>query len=503
VKRLVRSLAALHRWLGTLFCIPFAVWFLSGIVMAFVGFPGVSPGERLTTASALTPSSVRVGAAEAAAKLSFVPERISLVVLDGRPTWRFTRGADFVVVSAEDAAVVSPLDEAAALRVAAEFLDAPLDVSLRHERLDEPDQWTPHAIPNRQLPLLRVHADDDAGTEVYVSLPRARVIQRTTTHTRLAAWLGAIPHWWYPIALRRHAAEWELTVLIGAGLGTALCVLGLLLGLLRVSRQPAAADLSRRWSPYKAAWLRWHHLFGLAFGAIALTWVFSGMLSLNPGSWSTGSGPSPAEERAFQGTPAKLDDLRLGAREAIERCSQELEVKSLELVQSGGRAHWLCASTWDSSFLIDAATPHAHPQLIANLDSLTAAARASVPAALLHSAIVSGPDDYVYPTHLDAEVRFPLLRLEFENGTWLYIDPHSVSIVRRYDATSRAERWLYQGLHRLDVAPLYGRRWLWTCTVVGLCAIGAGFSLTGIVLGTRWVGAHLRRIAAVRGERRR
>ena len=33
-------------------------------------------------------------------------------------------------------------------------------------------------------------------------------------------------------------------------------------------------------SPYKKWWLRWHHITGVVFGVFALTFVFSGMMSL-------------------------------------------------------------------------------------------------------------------------------------------------------------------------------------------------------------------------------
>ena len=35
----MRVLAALHRWWGVAFCLLFAMWFASGIVMHFVPYP--------------------------------------------------------------------------------------------------------------------------------------------------------------------------------------------------------------------------------------------------------------------------------------------------------------------------------------------------------------------------------------------------------------------------------------------------------------------------------
>jgi hypothetical protein len=44
---LVRSLILSHRWLGVVFCLLFAMWFASGIVMHFVRFPALDESERL------------------------------------------------------------------------------------------------------------------------------------------------------------------------------------------------------------------------------------------------------------------------------------------------------------------------------------------------------------------------------------------------------------------------------------------------------------------------
>ena len=42
-----RWLYLVHRWLGVLLCSVFALWFISGIVMMYVGYPKLTPTERL------------------------------------------------------------------------------------------------------------------------------------------------------------------------------------------------------------------------------------------------------------------------------------------------------------------------------------------------------------------------------------------------------------------------------------------------------------------------
>ncbi|MFC6049714.1 PepSY domain-containing protein, partial [Methylobacterium hispanicum] len=45
-KRLRRWLYLTHRWLGILTGLLFATWFVSGVVMMYVGFPRLTDAER-------------------------------------------------------------------------------------------------------------------------------------------------------------------------------------------------------------------------------------------------------------------------------------------------------------------------------------------------------------------------------------------------------------------------------------------------------------------------
>ncbi|HWV10993.1 MAG TPA: PepSY domain-containing protein, partial [Pseudomonas sp.] len=42
-----RYLYLWHRWLGIGLCLVMALWFVSGVVMLYVGYPKLTPGERL------------------------------------------------------------------------------------------------------------------------------------------------------------------------------------------------------------------------------------------------------------------------------------------------------------------------------------------------------------------------------------------------------------------------------------------------------------------------
>ncbi|MFZ2297247.1 MAG: PepSY domain-containing protein, partial [Aquabacterium sp.] len=42
-----RWLFLIHRWLGIVACAFFAMWFISGVVMMYVGYPKLTEAERL------------------------------------------------------------------------------------------------------------------------------------------------------------------------------------------------------------------------------------------------------------------------------------------------------------------------------------------------------------------------------------------------------------------------------------------------------------------------
>ncbi|HRE14495.1 MAG TPA: hypothetical protein PLD37_09900, partial [Usitatibacteraceae bacterium] len=42
-----RWIYLLHRWIGIAVCLLMAMWFVSGVVMMYVGYPKLTPAERL------------------------------------------------------------------------------------------------------------------------------------------------------------------------------------------------------------------------------------------------------------------------------------------------------------------------------------------------------------------------------------------------------------------------------------------------------------------------
>ena len=99
-----RSLIVVHRWLGVALSVIFLIWFVSGIVMMYWSFPGISARDRLQRAPTLDPARITVSPEQAFAALNRDPEyRASAPEQFRRPTclsfrrwrgsrWYWTRG---------------------------------------------------------------------------------------------------------------------------------------------------------------------------------------------------------------------------------------------------------------------------------------------------------------------------------------------------------------------------------------------------------------------------
>ena len=125
-------------------------------------------------------------------------------------------------------------------------------------------------------PLYRFAFEDADDTRLYISSVTGEVVVWNTREQRFWNWLGAIPHWLYFTELRRDVQLWGQVIIWTSLLGTFLTVIGLYLGIARFR-----TGRDGRLSPYYG-WFYWHHLTGLVFGIVTLTWVLSGLFSMQP-----------------------------------------------------------------------------------------------------------------------------------------------------------------------------------------------------------------------------
>jgi hypothetical protein len=474
---LLRPLILLHRWFGVVFCLLFAMWFASGIVMHFVQFPALSESERVSGLPPIDLMRVVHSPAEAvaASKIGDVM-RIRLVergdgpvyLVSGSSSLKALRADDLgdgAVRSAQLAGILATKDAANDATNDVRNVDAPVAAEIFS------DQWTVAEQYDQYRPLYRVALEDRPGTEVYVSATTGEVVLKTTRRQRWWNYAGSVAHWIYPTALRSHPGLWaallwwlSLLAMIGAGLGAVI-------GTSRLDftgRRPV--------SPY-CGWPAWHHRLGLCCMLFVVTWIFSGWLSMDDGQiFSTGR-PTTTQERVIAGNPdwqnLPRDQLRRvlhGAKEVewfafdgriYRRDRLNVAQQQMFLSEVGPRGE-----TTARAFLradeVDAAVGRFARTCV---DTFVVKASDDYPAAS------TMPDALVFRAKCGAD--------------WFDIDGSNGALVAQLDRSRRAYRWLYAGLHRLDFPFLTARPALRTGLIVVLCGCGFIFSLTGIVIAAR------------------
>jgi uncharacterized iron-regulated membrane protein len=475
---MVRPLPVLllgHRYLGMATGALMVMWCLSGMVMVFVPYPSLSEERR---ESGLAPISWTGGRAfEAGAwpeNQSWAGWRIEM--LAGRPVLRSQVGRplDLLTGSAIEGFGVNQAREVAftlAIRCAsarhASALPPPRLIDVVRD-----DAWTVSSVSAAERPLYRFALDDGEGTEVYVSSMSGKAVQLTTERQRFWSWFGAIPHWLYLAQLRRHPRSWSAVVVYASLGGCFLAGTGIALGWQQVRR-------IRAYGSARGSVRLWHHAAGLVFGVFALTWVASGLLSMNPWGLLEGSG-AWAERLRLAGPPPDRERVRaaLASLANAPLASGAVTVASAPLA---GRDYFIVETATGQRFRLDEAG-RAAP--LTSADLARAAMQLGFGSRVASLDLMTSEDAY-FVGHAGEQPRLPVYRviLDDEESTRYYLDPVSAEIEEKMDRNSRTYRWLHQGLHCLNVLPAIRGRPAWDVLMLVLLSGVLGVCVTGTYLG--------------------
>ncbi|MBI3401012.1 MAG: PepSY domain-containing protein [Acidobacteria bacterium] len=483
-----RTLIFIHRWLGVVLCLFFLLWFPSAIGMMYWDFPSVTNADRLARSPALEPARIVVSPAEAYASLGRrdPPAQARLVMYDGRPAYRFRAGRP----GNNDALVYADTGERQGRptlellwRLAAAWAGQPAGEATIEEI--DVDQWTVQGSFRELAPLWKYAWPD--GQQVYLSLVTGEVVQYTTTASRIGAYLGPIPHWLYFTPLRKHQLAWTRVVIWSSGIGTVAALLGLVIGVwmyspsrrFRIGGAPSSF-------PYQGQKL-WHAMLGLIFGVGAVTWAFSGMLSMDP--FSTPRASTPADvSQALRGPLPLSAFADHPPREALAQLVN-LQVKELELAVAAGEPVYIATLASGETRIVPLDGP---PRRAFDRDRISALVKkASGPDCVAEIHVLDQYDLYYLDRRRQRPLPVILVQLNDEGHTRLYIDPKTVRIAGSYNSRGWMSRWLYHLLHSLDFPWLYNHRPLWDIVVIVFMLGGTGLCVTSLVLAWRVIGRTL------------
>ena len=488
-----KTLIFLHKWLGVVLALLFLMWFVSGVVLYFVPFPNLDQSERLAGLKPLQlPKACCLTAQQAADKADFAFTEARLGMSAGGPVWRLLGTSAGLkqepvwrAVDAQSGTLLVPLSVDAARLVAETFSSRRAVASELLER----DQWTVPQGLNPYRPLLRVEMDGPDGLELYVSPASSEVVRDTRRGERFWNWLGAVPHWIYFTELRRYPDAWHNVVVWLSVPGVILAVTGMVLGVWHLF-------LNRvRWIPYRSFWMKWHHVGGLVAVTFTLTWIFSGLLSMNPFGVFSSPGALAAERAQWAGSgPA----LTLDPTQALAQAQARVpgfDAKEIDLLQVAGQTWYRLRGATSQALVRADAGSGKSPDVIAALpDEIV---QTSLRKLRPDAAQAIGPsivrltqyDHLYYARELNSNTPYtrplPVWRAQWADGVTIYADPVSSRLLLRADASTSWKRVLYNGLHSFDFAPLMARPWLRDTLVILLSLLGTALCVTSCVIAWR------------------
>jgi hypothetical protein len=505
--RAKRWLFLLHRWLGVLLCAFFAMWFVSGVVMMYVGYPKLTAAERLQHLPALEAAAPWLGPRQALDRAGIsgplqdlrlaaasggravylaVPARDPNAANPGRR--RPPPGAGTVVIDAVNGAVLRSVDPALVLASAAAYSDA--GQPMRYEGVIQEDAFTHSRGLDAHRPLHVVQLADAEHTRIYISGQTGEVVRDATRQERGWNYAGAWIHWLYPFRGNVFNPYWTDIVNGLSVLGMVVIVLGTVVGILRWRFMRSYKSGSH--SPYKGFMMRWHHITGLLFAVITFTWMFSGLMSMSP--WGIFANGAPAlRTQAMNAGPLVMNGQEASPQALLAAAGPD--VRELRWSRSDGKTLALASGALGRPVVLDALSAAAHvPDPVA----LKAAAARLLPSPVARVEVLNAYDMYYYSRDAHTmsggnDKPLPVWRVVFDDShaTWVHVEPSTGAVLGRTDSTQRVRRWVFAMLHSWDWLPLLERRPLWDILMIVLSLGGTALSVTGVVIGRRRLGLKL------------
>ncbi|MDP3736670.1 MAG: PepSY domain-containing protein [Hyphomonadaceae bacterium] len=488
--RLIRFLFALHRWSGVVLGLLMLLWCLSGFVLIWSPYPSTTPGDRDYRVEGLAPIALpeQIALPEIPSDATLSTARVEM--LAARPVitlaWQAGEDGGRDLFDLSTAQKIEEVGEAEALAVAKTY-------GARHSIAGEPSikakkERDEFSVGMLGGPFWHVGLNDPEATTLYISSKTGDVRQRTTSSLRFWTWMGAIPHWLYFSELRKDGKLWGNVIIYTSLAGCFLTVLGLFVGIRQFRRRHSTGRLA---SPYHGAKF-WHHMLGLGFGVLVLTWTFSGFTSMQPWGWLESNDETGEAVGRLSGEPVTWDKARpaLEAQFASLRGGQR-DVALIGFSQSEGEPNflWRLADGSRERFGPDGASAPFDDAARNRAAKLLAGEGATPKVDLMTLG-----DEYYYPGASSSDL--PILRVTVPEarGTRFYLDPVSGDVRFAADPGARDFRWWHMAPHRLDFFASPLREivvFLLMLGVTAVCGLGAWMGLKKLARGGKLDGQPL------------
>ncbi len=246
--------------------------------------------------------------------------------------------------------------------------------------------------------------------------------------------------------------------------------------------------------------MRWHHLIGLVAAAFVFTWIFSGLMSMNPlGVFSSTHaaidggryrGGAVAVDGAL-GDPAKL----LAVADA--ECFRPVEIQWRRI---GGELFAVLLDGQGETRIVSGSDEHLQVAHLLPAAWLQQKARALSAAPMQGFVVQQTADAYFYPRAPEAMNgaavrRFPVAVVDFGDAeaTRVYLDLATGDPLLTMGHRERVGRWLFYFLHSWDLPAMLRQEGTRLAVLLLLSAAGTALCATATVIGYRRLRMKLRR----------
>ncbi len=484
---LKKIITKIHRWLGTLMSLIFVIWFISGIVMIFEGFPHAKRHFQFNQETPFTPTDTIVKALP-----DYLTDSISAVSLRkhlNRPIYEIKRKGrskvyDAITFSEITNYTLSDLDA---------LIQRNYGVSY-HKRLEinDFDQWIPWSRYKKYFPIYKYYLDDDKHSVIYVSKQTCAVVQETTRYQRWCARFGAIPHWFYYKSLRLKQDLWIDFVIWLALIGCFAALSGMIMGFVRQKKRKKQRRKKDSkifgFSPYKKKWYRWHHITGYFFGIFALTFVFSGLMSLyDLPEWVVPIKKTANYRKVFsRDNLTDINAYKLSVND-IFKDERLVGTKKIEWKQVAGVPYYYAyPDSLHNPILVNASRADTVLIRLFTKEDIENEFAQKFPQLKYKTKWLTETDGYIGFRHYKAK-RLLRFVLEDANHTWLYFDVSKAKLVSVSNKNKRLHRILYRGLHSFNFKIFDKYNGLRIVLLIIVSVFGIIISFSGLILSYNYL----------------
>ena len=172
-------------------------------------------------------------------------------------------------------------------------------------------------------------------------------------------------------------------------------------------------------------------------------------------------------------------------RQALLSLASDFHPKELELASVAGEAVFIATAGPAQTRIVPlVGQTREEVDFHSVIEALEKAAK---PFQITETRLVTRYESYYLDRHHSLPLPVIFVRINDAERSSFYVDPKTARIVEGYNSHARWNRWLYHGLHSMDLPWLYEHRPAWDLLVLTLLLGGVSLCVTGLVLAWRVV----------------